>query len=192
MNDHARKAAEQIVPQYLVSTGQSYSPALARMELDHITEQTERATAIIAQAIADATAELRATNERLEQRLARWESDPLAKGAEPNPIDTIAATRGWLPLVPREAMTVHFNGIGYRIQREPFDATAEQGRRAEWAELLAQLVGHSGGGWTGRIWNMLLPVPKNSQRFDVTLDANGLPIETPELRAALEAALNKE
>lgn len=78
--------------------------------------------------------EERGKRERAEAALAKWESDPLDK-QEANPIDRIAVIRGWMPLVPGEIMTVHFNRVGYQIQREPADLrTQGQGAIVEGVE----------------------------------------------------------
>jgi hypothetical protein len=43
-----------------------------------------------------------------------WGEDAL----EPNFIDVIAESRGWLPLKPGESMTVHFSGEEFVITRK--------------------------------------------------------------------------
>jgi hypothetical protein len=79
-------------------------------------------------------------------------------------------------------------------------ATAEQTRRAEWAELVAkaglnEVLRYEAADQTVML---LLNERMVAVAWEVdgvpylNLDANGLPLETPELRAALEAALNKE
>jgi len=41
----------------------------------------------------------------------------LSKEGEPNMVDIIAQSRGWLPLVLGEKMTVHYGGKEYEIKR---------------------------------------------------------------------------
>jgi hypothetical protein len=62
-------------------------------------------------------------------------------------------------------------------------------RRAEWAELLARAAIQY-----GLIINIKgdISIAESGRWCKLRTDSNGLPIETPELRAALEAALNKE
>lgn len=44
---------------------------------------------------------------------------PLTAGVgEPNLVDVIAASNGWLPLNAGQQMTVHYGGACYRIYRE--------------------------------------------------------------------------
>jgi hypothetical protein len=63
----------------------------------------------------------------------------------------------------------------------------EQGRRAEWYGLVLRAGNRGIVWWRSRT---RLGIGDDSEPY-IEVDANGLPIETPELRAALEAALNK-
>jgi hypothetical protein len=74
------------------------------------------------------------------------------------------------------------------------DATAEQGRRAEWYALLARAAMSTAVAYNANGSVVIHPfrVLGDPDAWPCDKDANGLPIETPELRAALEAALNKE
>ena len=54
----------------------------------------------------------------LKAKLKKWQHirpDGMLSRPDPNPIDAIANSRGWHPLVPGESMTVHYNNRGYVI-----------------------------------------------------------------------------
>ncbi len=55
----------------------------------------------------------------LRSRLHKWES-PLGVSElpEPNPIDAISASCGWVSLTPGKTMTVHYGGSEYEITRQ--------------------------------------------------------------------------
>jgi hypothetical protein len=70
-------------------------------------------------------------------------------------------------------------------------ATSEQTRRAEWAELLAKVSLDCRTYQSGNVNGLWINHGSEGRRkIPCAFDASGLPIETPELRAALEAALN--
>ncbi len=62
----------------------------------------------------------------LRERLGKWEplSDAQLFGGQcPNPIDHMAAKRGWSPLSPGKSMDISYSGIEYRVER--LDQTEE-------------------------------------------------------------------
>ena len=136
MNDHARIAAEKM------------ESAFAKHGVV-TTLMYDEGVPIIAQAIADATAELRADNQRLESSVR----------------ECIQGTK------------------------ELGESLADAVKRLAWYALLARAANSviAEAGWSEREGYIVIGGP---QRMPCEF-SSGLPIETPELRAALEAAMKE-